>query len=99
VGELGPADTDADGRGGAETAEALRVQRVELDQRYVSGAVLPDGVPAPPGRDPELFHRPSTEPGVHFGPGRRRPPDAPDRPHRHTLTRRAAKMGAERHHA
>ncbi|MEV6446860.1 FAD-dependent monooxygenase [Amycolatopsis sp. NPDC051716] len=38
---------------------------VELDQRYVSGAVLPDGVPAPvPDRDPELFHRPSTEPGA-----------------------------------
>ncbi|MEV4055358.1 FAD-dependent monooxygenase [Amycolatopsis sp. NPDC049688] len=37
---------------------------VELDQRYVSGAVLPDGVPAPPERDPELFHRPSTEPGA-----------------------------------
>ncbi|MGW3997255.1 FAD-dependent monooxygenase [Amycolatopsis sp. NPDC004772] len=38
---------------------------VELDQRYVSGAVLPDGVPAPVSDgDPELFHRPSTEPGA-----------------------------------
>lgn len=37
---------------------------VELDQRYVSGAVLPDGVVALPERDPELFHRPSTEPGA-----------------------------------
>ncbi|WP_370965371.1 FAD-dependent monooxygenase [Amycolatopsis sp. cg9] len=37
---------------------------VELDQRYVSGAVLPDGVAAAPERDPELFHRPSTEPGA-----------------------------------
>ncbi|WP_290057556.1 FAD-dependent monooxygenase [Amycolatopsis solani] len=37
---------------------------VELDQRYVSGAVLPDGVTAESDRDPELFHRPSTEPGA-----------------------------------
>ncbi|MEU0794270.1 FAD-dependent monooxygenase [Amycolatopsis sp. NPDC005961] len=37
---------------------------VEMDQRYVSGAVLPDGVVAPAERDPELFHRPSTEPGA-----------------------------------
>ncbi|MEA5360055.1 FAD-dependent monooxygenase [Amycolatopsis sp., V23-08] len=38
---------------------------VEMDQRYVSGAVLPDGVAAPsPERDPELFHRPGTEPGA-----------------------------------
>ncbi len=37
---------------------------VELDQRYASDAVLPDGVVAPAERDPELFHRPSTEPGA-----------------------------------
>lgn len=38
---------------------------VEMDQRYVSGAVRPDGVaPAASDRDPELFHRPSTEPGA-----------------------------------
>ncbi len=37
---------------------------VELDQRYRSGAVLPDGTTAEPDRDPELFHRPSTEPGA-----------------------------------
>ncbi|VVJ21290.1 FAD-binding monooxygenase [Amycolatopsis camponoti] len=37
---------------------------VEMDQRYVSGAVLPDGVVKPAERDPELFHRPSTEPGA-----------------------------------
>ncbi|WP_328617439.1 FAD-dependent monooxygenase [Amycolatopsis sp. NBC_00355] len=38
---------------------------VEMDQRYVSGAVLPDGVaPTDSERDPELFHRPSTEPGA-----------------------------------
>ncbi|WP_284742513.1 FAD-dependent monooxygenase [Amycolatopsis sp. RTGN1] len=37
---------------------------VEMDQRYVSDAVLPDGVVALSERDPELFHRPSTEPGA-----------------------------------
>jgi 2,4-dichlorophenol 6-monooxygenase len=38
---------------------------VELDQRYASGAVLPDGVAATSSeRDAELFHRPSTEPGA-----------------------------------
>ena len=37
---------------------------VEMDQRYASGAVLPDGVTATSERDPELFHRPSTEPGA-----------------------------------
>ncbi|MDQ0377025.1 FAD-dependent oxidoreductase [Amycolatopsis thermophila] len=38
---------------------------VELNQRYSSGAVIPDG--APPEvweRDPELFHQPSTRPGA-----------------------------------
>jgi 2,4-dichlorophenol 6-monooxygenase len=37
---------------------------VELDQRYASVAVLSDGVSVEPERDPELFHRPSTEPGA-----------------------------------
>ncbi|MEV7043204.1 FAD-dependent monooxygenase [Amycolatopsis sp. NPDC051061] len=37
---------------------------VEMDQRYASGAVLPDGVVASSERDAELFHRPSTEPGA-----------------------------------
>ncbi|MGW4487070.1 FAD-dependent monooxygenase [Amycolatopsis sp. NPDC004368] len=37
---------------------------VELDQRYASTAVIADG-PAPvPGRDPELFHQPTTTPGA-----------------------------------
>ncbi|MEU0514970.1 FAD-dependent monooxygenase [Amycolatopsis sp. NPDC006125] len=38
---------------------------VELNQRYASGAVIPDD--APPEvweRDPELFHQPSTRPGA-----------------------------------
>ncbi|WP_020660297.1 FAD-dependent oxidoreductase [Amycolatopsis benzoatilytica] len=37
---------------------------VELDQRYVSGAVLPDGEEPAAQRDPELYHRPSTTPGA-----------------------------------
>jgi 2,4-dichlorophenol 6-monooxygenase len=38
---------------------------VELNQRYVSGAVLDDGGPAEQWpRDPELFHQPSTRPGA-----------------------------------
>jgi 2,4-dichlorophenol 6-monooxygenase len=38
---------------------------VELNQRYVSGAVLDDGSPAEQWpRDRELFHRPSTRPGA-----------------------------------
>ncbi|GAB2991426.1 FAD-dependent monooxygenase [Amycolatopsis acidiphila] len=38
---------------------------VELNQRYVSSAVLDDGSPAEEWvRDPELFHQPSTRPGA-----------------------------------
>jgi 2,4-dichlorophenol 6-monooxygenase len=38
---------------------------VELNQRYVSGAVLDDGGPAEQwARDPELFHQPSIRPGA-----------------------------------
>ena len=37
---------------------------VELDQRYASGAVLPDGATPAPDRDPELFHHPTTAPGA-----------------------------------
>ncbi|MFI5611407.1 FAD-dependent oxidoreductase [Amycolatopsis sp. NPDC051903] len=38
---------------------------VELDQRYASSAVLPDGTaPAPDGRDAELFHHATTTPGA-----------------------------------
>lgn len=38
---------------------------VELDQRYDSTAVVPDGTPPePPTRDPELYHHPSSRPGA-----------------------------------
>ncbi|MFY1694294.1 FAD-dependent oxidoreductase [Solwaraspora sp. WMMA2101] len=38
---------------------------VELDQRYVSGAVLSDGTPPPVNpRDAELYHHPTTWPGA-----------------------------------
>ncbi len=38
---------------------------VELNQRYVSGAVDPDGTPAPANpRDDELYHHPTTWPGA-----------------------------------
>lgn len=40
---------------------------VELDQRYVSAAIIDDGAPAAPvARDPELFHHPTTRPGAHL---------------------------------
>ena len=38
---------------------------VEMNQRYTSAAVVPDGTPAPGfARDPELYHQPSTRPGA-----------------------------------
>ncbi|WP_380169562.1 FAD-dependent oxidoreductase [Jannaschia sp. R86511] len=38
---------------------------VELNQRYTSGAVVPDGTPEPAyDRDPELFYHPTTWPGA-----------------------------------
>jgi len=38
---------------------------VELDQRYVSSAIVPDGTPAPSNpRDPELYHHATTWPGA-----------------------------------
>lgn len=38
---------------------------VELNQRYVSEAVVPDGTPEPDWRrDPELYHQPTTRPGA-----------------------------------
>ncbi|MCQ8188462.1 FAD-dependent oxidoreductase [Streptomyces rugosispiralis] len=38
---------------------------VEMNQRYVSAAVVPDGTPDPGfDRDPELHHQPSTRPGA-----------------------------------
>ncbi len=40
---------------------------VELNQRYVSGAVNDDGTPFPPyERDAELYYRPTTHPGAHL---------------------------------
>jgi 2,4-dichlorophenol 6-monooxygenase len=37
---------------------------VEMNRRYVSGAVVPDGTPDPGyQRDPELYYQPSTRPG------------------------------------
>jgi len=55
-------------------AEAVTLQNyqfnchgVELDQRYASAAVVPDGSAVPaPDRDPELYHHPSTRPGDHL---------------------------------
>ena len=38
---------------------------VEMNQRYASAAVVPDGTPDPGFvRDPELYHQPSTRPGA-----------------------------------
>jgi 2,4-dichlorophenol 6-monooxygenase len=40
---------------------------VELNQRYVSGAVSDDGTPFPPyERDAELYYQPTTHPGAHL---------------------------------
>jgi 2,4-dichlorophenol 6-monooxygenase len=57
-------------RAALETAIQLKnyefnAHGVELNQRYVSGAVLDDGSPAEQWpRDQELFHQPSTRPGA-----------------------------------
>ncbi|MDT0388038.1 FAD-dependent oxidoreductase [Streptomyces dubilierae] len=38
---------------------------VDLNQRYTSGAIVPDGTPDPGFvRDPELYHQPSSRPGA-----------------------------------
>ncbi|MGW1711932.1 FAD-dependent oxidoreductase [Streptomyces sp. NPDC002156] len=38
---------------------------VDLNQRYESAAIVPDGTPDPGfARDPELYHQPSTRPGA-----------------------------------
>ncbi|CAM5444235.1 2,4-dichlorophenol 6-monooxygenase OS=Streptomyces violarus OX=67380 GN=FHS41_001172 PE=4 SV=1 [Streptomyces violarus] len=38
---------------------------VDLNQRYASGAIVPDGTPDPGfARDPELHHQPSSRPGA-----------------------------------
>ena len=40
---------------------------VEMNQRYTSSAVVPDGSPDPGfERDPVFFHQPSTRPGAHL---------------------------------
>jgi 2,4-dichlorophenol 6-monooxygenase len=40
---------------------------VELNQRYVSDAVIDDGTPFPPyARDPELYYQATTHPGAHL---------------------------------
>jgi len=40
---------------------------VELNQRYVSAAIVPDGEPDPGfARDPELYYQPTTRPGAHL---------------------------------
>ena len=61
---------------GAAQREALRTalelknyefnaHGVEMGQRYVSGAVVPDGTPEPAyARDPELYYHPTTWPGA-----------------------------------
>jgi 2,4-dichlorophenol 6-monooxygenase len=62
----------------AEQREALRkaiafksyefnCHGVELNQRYESEAIVPDGTPAPEWkRDQELYHQASTQPGAHL---------------------------------
>lgn len=37
---------------------------VEMNQRYASGAVVPDGAPPAPNADMELYHQPTTYPGA-----------------------------------
>ncbi|MFI6208038.1 FAD-dependent oxidoreductase [Streptomyces sp. NPDC051041] len=38
---------------------------VDLNQRYTSGAIVPDGTPDPGfDRDPELYHQPTSRPGA-----------------------------------
>ena len=40
---------------------------VELNQRYASGAIVPDGSPDVPfSRDPAYYYQPSTRPGAHL---------------------------------
>ncbi len=64
---------DAEGKKRRDALEAaiqlknyeFNAHGVELNQRYVSGAVLDDGSPAEQWpRDRELFHQPSTRPGA-----------------------------------
>ncbi|WP_093176194.1 FAD-dependent monooxygenase [Sinosporangium album] len=51
----------------AENNYQFNAHGVELGQRYVSGAVVPDGTPAPPyTRDEQLHYHPTTYPGAYL---------------------------------
>ncbi|MYS94523.1 MULTISPECIES: FAD-dependent monooxygenase [Streptomyces] len=64
--------TEAAGKQRAELREAIAFKAyefnahgVDLNQRYRSGAIVPDGTPDPGfARDPELHHQPSSRPGA-----------------------------------
>jgi 2,4-dichlorophenol 6-monooxygenase len=64
--------TEAAGKQRAELREAIAFKSyefnahgVDLNQRYTSGAIVPDGTPDPGfTRDPELHHQPSSRPGA-----------------------------------
>ncbi|GGW48368.1 FAD-dependent oxidoreductase [Streptomyces caelestis] len=64
--------TEAAGKQRAELREAIAFKAyefnahgVDLNQRYTSGAIVPDGTPDPGfTRDPELHHQPSSRPGA-----------------------------------
>ncbi|MGW0474726.1 FAD-dependent oxidoreductase [Streptomyces coeruleorubidus] len=64
--------TEAAGKQRAELREAIAFKAyefnahgVDLNQRYASGAIVPDGTPDPGfARDPELHHQPSSRPGA-----------------------------------
>ncbi|GAP51111.1 FAD-dependent oxidoreductase [Streptomyces azureus] len=64
--------TEAAAKQRAELREAIAFKAyefnahgVDLNQRYASGAIVPDGTPDPGfARDPELYHQPSSRPGA-----------------------------------
>jgi 2,4-dichlorophenol 6-monooxygenase len=64
--------TEAAGKQRAELRKAIAFKSyefnahgVDLNQRYTSGAIVPDGTPDPGfTRDPELHHQPSSRPGA-----------------------------------
>ncbi|MFJ4974115.1 FAD-dependent oxidoreductase [Streptomyces coeruleorubidus] len=64
--------TEAAAKQRAELREAIAFKAyefnahgVDLNQRYTSGAIVPDGTPDPGfDRDPELHHQPSSRPGA-----------------------------------
>ncbi len=65
-------DTEAARKQRARLREAIafkvyefNAHGVDLNQRYASDAIVPDGTPAPGfDRDPELYHQPSSRPGA-----------------------------------